>query len=216
MSLLLDLLFPRRCFGCGRLGFYLCPRCQQFVKVNSFVPSPSPSGLEGHLALLSYRGAVKKLIIGLKYQFVTDAATEIADLLSRLISANFPTLLHYWQENSYVLVPIPLHPLRRNWRGFNQSEIIVPLLASRLHLSYLPDLLLRPKNTASQVSQSQRHLRHTNISHAFTVSPSYLSRLPSRLILFDDVYTTGATMESAAAAIHQVAPIPIVALTLAG
>ncbi len=185
MSLLLDLIFPRSCYSCHRPGRYLCLHCQSELVVRSIRPPQ-------RLPLFRYHGPIKAMIHDLKFSFISDLVPEFALLISRTLKTKFPHLLEYWQEENFIIVPIPLHPYRQNWRGFNQSELILKELAPLINLKY-QNLLIRSKNTLPQTQIKDKALRHTNISSAFcAIGHNY-----KNIILFDDVYTTGSTTKSA-------------------
>jgi len=154
---------------------------------------PIHSLLPERLSLFKYHGAIRLAISDLKYNFVTDLAPEFARLTSEQLKKYFPNLLKYWQKNKFVLIPIPLHKKRFNWRGFNQSELMARLIAKNLNLPY-KNILTRTRNTYSQAHLSKKILRLQNIDHSFALTTK---KLPKNIILFDDVYTTGSTLNSA-------------------
>lgn len=194
MSLILDLLFPRQCLSCGKKGVYFCPSCLSRQITNSPVISPKNSNLEGHLCLYKYDDLIKKLITEIKYGFTTDIIDSFVKISASLIKTNFSHLLTYWQKNDFILVPIPLHVLRQNWRGFNQSVLIGRLLAKKLNLGFSNDILKRLKNTHTQAKLTSKLAKKTNLDDAFIVSDQII---PSNIILFDDVATTFSTLNSA-------------------
>lgn len=192
MSLFLDLLFPRVCYGCGRFGKYFCPRCLNKIPTKPIKITKLP--FEGQLSLFRYTGLIKSAIHDLKYNFVTDLCGELASLSASRLKSNFPHLLQYWRENNFIFVSIPLHPSRQNWRGFNQSEILGQNIAKKLRIKF-QDTLTRIKSTSSQTTFKNKSLRKANVSNIFKLISE---NIPQNLILFDDVSTTGSTLLSAA------------------
>ncbi|MFZ2152631.1 MAG: double zinc ribbon domain-containing protein [Microgenomates group bacterium] len=208
MSLLFDLLFPRTCAGCGRVGHYLCRDCQSKLVYQSVYQN-------NRLSLFRYHGAIKQLITDLKFSFVSDIVPEIGDILVYGLVNKYPHLLRYWQQNNYILVPIPLYESRHNWRGYNQSELLCQKLSAELNLSYEPNLLVRTRNTIPQTSIRDRRLRKTNINSSFSFRSDLLNSVKLlNFIIVDDVYTTGSTIHSAASAFPRGSNLW--ALTIAG
>lgn len=100
-----------------------------------------------------------------------------------------------------VLVPLPLHPRRERMRGFNQARLLAEAIGKQLDLP-VHDVLVRTRSTAPQTSlRGSAEVRRRNVADAFAISssPTPNTKIPSRLILVDDVLTSGATLEAAAA-----------------
>lgn len=194
MSLILDFLFPKKCLGCGQKGSYFCSSCLNKQTTHSPVFSTKNSQIEGHLSLFKYNGLIKKIITEIKYDFVTDIIESFTDNCAILIKNNFSNLLTYWQKNDFVLVPIPLHVLRQNWRGFNQSILIGKLLAQKLNIKFSDQILFRCKNTHTQAKLHSKLAKKDNLSQAFSCIDK---NIPQNIILFDDVSTTFSTLNSA-------------------
>lgn len=194
MSLILDFLFPIKCLGCGQKGSYFCSSCLNKQITHSPVFSTKNPQIEGHLSLFKYNGLIKKIITEIKYGFVTDIIESFTQESANLIKNNFSNLLTYWQKNNFVLVPIPLHILRQNWRGFNQSALIGKLLAQKLKLEFSDQILLRSKNTHTQAKIHSKLAKKSNLDGAFNCTNQ---KIPSNIILFDDVATTFSTLNSA-------------------
>lgn len=184
--MLLDLIFPRFCRSCRRPGRYLCLDCQSKLIVRSVKPHQ-------RLALFRYHDPIKSLIHDLKFEFVSDLVPELSLLISRTLKSRFPHLLKYWQTEDFVLTPIPLHPRRLNWRGFNQSELLLKELSPLINLKFA-DLLVRSQDTIPQTKIKDKLKRHTNLKSSFTLKSK---NSPPNIIIFDDVYTTGSTVKSA-------------------
>ena len=196
MSLILDLIFPKKCLNCGAKGQYLCPKCLSLQKTNQpkYIDKLSK---EGSLSLFRYEFLINIAISELKYHFVTDLAEELAIISANLIKINFPHLLKYWQKNNFVLIPIPLHLSRQNWRGFNQSEILVKNLAKKLSLTFSNQVLIRHQNTQIQARLKNIKERTNNVSNIFSLHPSSCQLKNRNFIIFDDVSTTNSTLISA-------------------
>lgn len=199
---LLDLLFPKKCVSCGKTGNYLCDKCTseiEYLQVQicsvcykaaiggkTHPRCETRIGLDGIVSFCNYKGPVKKLIKNLKYRFTTDLSGEISDKLA-FSSSVLP-------DKSWVMLPLPLHKSRENFRGFNQAEILGRIVAQKLNLSFDRSVLKRQLATESQVGLSQKQ-RKENIDKAFGVMREVRGK---SFYIFDDVWTSGATLKSAA------------------
>ena len=210
---LLDLLFPKRCVGCGKVGKHFCNHCISSIKIiqtnEAICPvceKPAIDGathprcrtaytIDGLTSFFRYDGVVRKAVKAIKYRFVSDLAKEFVDLIPEALLSNLYTL----SPKPYFLVPIPLHWLRLRDRGFNQAEVLGGLFAAYLHTRVGTDILTRVKLTTPQVKMKTRDARLANMDGVFAVSNDTLThRRIDAIVLFDDVFTTGATMRAAA------------------
>lgn len=181
--MILDFLFPKYCLECKKEGKYICDMC---------ISKVTPCGTIGNnYSIFKYEGVIRKAIISLKYKFATDIADELSERIhQRLIAKG------QWLKN-ITLVPIPLHRKRENWRGFNQSEILGKKLSEKMKWKFIPDLLIRNKNTAPQVGLKGLS-RRSNLSGVFSINSHIpYSIIHNSIVLFDDVYTTGSTINEA-------------------
>lgn len=211
MSLILDLIFPKKCFNCGQTGSYFCNQCLKNLKHHSPKFSTDLTK-EGSLSLFYYQAFIRSAIQSLKYEFVTDLADEFSSIFCQKIIKNYPQLLTYWQKNNFIITPIPLYISRQNWRGFNQSEIMGKLIAKKLKIPFSNQIIFRHRHTLTQ-SHLKNHLkRQQNLKNAFTpVLP-----IPQNLIIFDDVTASFSTLNSAFNAIKPFGLNHCWFLTLAG
>ncbi len=178
---ILDFFFPKKCVGCGKFGDYICKDC--LVAIWEPEPGPVPAGLDGLTCLWAYDGLVKKIIKNAKYNGRFDAL--------RFLIQN----AKYEVKNDLLIVPVPLHKNRLRERGFNQSLIIAKTVSEIWHLE-LNDCLIRVKDTGHQTLRN-RNERLMAPKNAFVVSTK-IQDLPSRILLVDDVMTTGATLSECA------------------
>ena len=212
MSLILDLIFPKICYGCGQKGDYLCPKCQKHLTVLN-VKSPK-NGFDGGLSLFKYQSFIKSAITDLKYNFVSDNSINLANLMAKILKSDFPNLVKYWRQNNFLLIPIPLHQSRQNWRGFNQSEILAKKLAKILSLDFSNEVLIRHQNTFIQARLKNIKDRTKNVANIFSLHPSIRNYKNKNIILFDDVSTTQATLISAQNSLKTLSPSQCWYLTL--
>ena len=221
---LLDLVFPKRCVSCGAFGKYICNNC--FYKIE-FVEKPicpicqrqaiggkthpkcaGTFRLDGLVVACKYKGPIKFAIQKVKYKWVYDIEKVLVDLLA----------LQIWKfdlpQNS-ILVPIPLHKNRKNWRGFNQAEILAKTLAKKFGVEY-SDSLIRIIETKTQVGLTKDE-RKKNVRGAFAFNKKVVKKYIEgrNFILVDDVYTSGATMMEAAKVLKRSGARNVWAMTVA-
>ena len=192
MSIIIEWLFPKNCFGCGKGGKYLCSLCEE--KLNNGVLKKLDQ-FEGIISIYKYDGVMKKIIEKVKYEFVSDAIEEMAELMAKKLKLNYPNIVDYWQKEKFVLMSIPLYKYRKNWRGFNQSEILAEKLGIALNLSCENNVLVKEIKTKNQATIKNRQNRQKNIKNVFSVNSKKTN--PKKIILVDDVVTSGATMTAA-------------------
>ncbi|MBC6982386.1 ComF family protein [Caulobacter sp. 17J80-11] len=130
-------------------------------------------------------------------QFKHGDRTELAGLFAAWLGRSAADLV----ADADAIVPVPLHPLRLLKRRYNQAAEIARPLAKRAGLEYLPDVLVRGRRTDSQGGKSGSG-RRRNVAGAFDVPPAGAKRVKGRrVLLIDDVMTTGATAEACARAL---------------
>jgi ComF family protein len=145
----------------------------------------------------SYDGGLRELVHLLKYNGVRPAANVLGRMLAEALAALEPSFEQagLFDRGRIAVIPVPLHKSKRRQRGFNQSELIaragLKVYSARQRLQLIPDLLLRTRDTHSQIGLTS-HQRRENLRGAFAVAraPEVTGR---EVILVDDVYTTGTT-----------------------
>lgn len=221
-ALLADWLYPMAtyCVCCGNLidrsrSYCLCDHCIRRIQWGwltiDLTAQEAETGRRNYLdsaaACISYGLYGRRLIFDLKYNRHTYVARVIADILADRILSD-PDAQHL-READY-LVPVPLHAKRLAQRGFNQTAKIGKYLEKRLRDAAEPQYphlldgaLLRTKETAPQRALSGEE-RSVNLAGAFAIRPASLQRIAgARILLLDDVYTTGATANQCAKALKE-------------
>ena len=202
----LDLVFPKKCIGCGNDEGYLCEDCllhapkQWLCCPECKKPSPlgnvhdlckTEFGLDGLISIYKYRGVIRKIIGKLKNSFAYD----LADPLANIISSNLINFVHF---HNPIIIPIPLHLKRKNWRGFNQSEELAKILSKKLNWELNTTLIVRTKFNKPQTTLKYEE-RARNICGEFAVNDHLHKDInqSKTIILFDDFWTTGSTIREA-------------------
>lgn len=200
---IIDVLFPRKCFGCGKEREYICSLCySKLRKPLLFCPEcERPSlggkthkdcqktlGLDGHIYLWFYEGAIRKAIVAVKYKFALDIVKELAQKsVLELKAKHLPKIT--------LIVSIPSQKRRQNWRGFNQAEELAKIISPQMGWKFIPQLISKKVANLPQ-TQLSRQERMKNIKGVFSLNPSYKKKVEgNKFILFDDVWTTGATLK---------------------
>ncbi|HET8913433.1 MAG TPA: ComF family protein [Ktedonobacteraceae bacterium] len=213
----LDLLFPPRCIGCGSSGKLLCEHC-----IAGIQPPPGPrcqhcsspleegtnpplcqncqrrsSNLASIHAISTYQGILRSAIHALKYEGQTRLAQPLGQMLAQELQGC------YQPGEIDLLMPVPLHAQRLRERGYNHSLLLALFCAEACGLPIDQASLVREKPTTAQVGLKVTE-RLQNVQDAFTCLIDQAIARGARgktLLLIDDVYTTGATLEACASAL---------------
>lgn len=238
----LDLALPPTCVACGRVmgeAGGLCPSCWSTLDFitppfcdRTGVPLPPPdddgpdglsSGAPGRRlsveavdqppafdrarAAVLFGDVARNLVHNLKYADRLDVAVPMA----RLMALAGRELI----ADADLIVPVPLHPLRLWRRRFNQAAVLARRLAPAQGAKLRTDLLRRRRATPSQTKFGRRE-RQTNVADAFAPCRDAASELAGRrILLVDDVYTTGATLDACARVLRRAGAAHVDVLTFA-
>lgn len=200
----IGLLFPDRCVQCGKLGERFCPAC--YSKISWITPPFCPiCGLpvthqRRHTCVNKkyitqirsaalFSGPMRKALHALKYR----GETSLAEYLTKISLSMWP--LSEWNIQS--IIPIPMGQKRKRMRGYNQAQLIAQSISEMTKIPMETDCLFRTKETRSQVGLSLED-RKENLRDAFLAQ----SVQGKRIVLVDDVCTSGATMEGGAKALR--------------
>ncbi len=206
---LLDLIFPPRCVGCRQVGCQLCaqcreqieyihpplcPRCGRALAASQLCPSCrlAPLQIDGIRSVAIFDGPLRQAIHRFKYTRWQELASIFGEMLGG-----------YWRAAPLpadVIVPVPLHPNRLRERGYNQAALLAREVGEQTGLPVVEHSLLRIRETLPQVTLNARQ-RKENVRAAFRCVDDTLRG--QRVLLMDDVCTTGATLEACSVALRQ-------------
>lgn len=196
----MEFLTASLCESCG-VPFPLAmpegTRCAQCVEA-------APSFTKAR-AVCAYNDVSRTLITRLKYA----DQTQLAPFLGNWMARHGAALI----AQSDLIAPVPLHRRRLFSRMFNQSLLIARAVAKETSLPLTPDLLIRRRHTEQQTGKS-RLQRRANVKGAFVLNPKHEIR-GQRILLVDDVMTTGATVEACARTLKKTGAAEVYVLTFA-
>ena len=213
LQIIIEIIFPVFFVHLRKQDTLLCCDCYEKIEFSIF-PFNNMKQLEyldEIVIVCRYQGVIKKLIHEFKYKSVINIGVVIAKLIYR--SSNLP--------NCDLLVPIPIHKKKKSTRGFNQSEEIIKAL-SKLTLIPTANLIIKSKNTKSQMSIRSKDERKKNLNNSFKINKALLDRIkinqevmPQTVVLVDDVVTTGSTLDECAKVLKNAGIKKVIGLVLA-
>jgi competence protein ComFC len=218
LSALADMFYPERCVGCDRrssdvlcrgcfealprVGSPVCGRCGLPTAFATFVCGACKNvdfGFESARAPLRYEGVGKEVVHALKYRGYRKVVAGLAT----------PLMLQALGEGRFdEVVPVPLHRSRQRKRGFNQAELLARGVAAEINAP-VSDTLKVVRSTRDQVELSAAQ-RRANVAGAYRAN----APLRGRVLLIDDVFTTGATMSACASTLLRAGAKEVHALSL--
>ena len=214
-KIILDILFPISCLSCNQdhfwlcdeclqkitiLDFQLCPRCERFItdqgkicpdcKKNS---RKEPFYLNALVVATKYdENNIAKIIHNYKYNFIRDLSAPLGEILIKsIVRSNIPL--------PDFIVPVPLHPRRLRWRGFNQSELLSNFIGQKLtpglEIPVINTALIRKRYTSPQMKIKNYSDRKNNIQNSFVLNQEFLKKIKGKkILLIDDIATTASTI----------------------
>lgn len=219
-----DFFFPKFCLSCSKIGTYLCPKCQKKLEYFDYdrclycgrksmfgFTHPGCSkenGVDGFLTVFKYNNTLKKIVKAFKYRH----ACAVWDEFILTIEPKRLEKISAWTQPEFIQ-PIPLNIKKLNNRGFNQAEIIADFFNRFLKLKKV-DWLERKKETEPQAQMKTKKERRSNVKGVFVVKNKRKVK-KARVVLVDDLLTTGNTIFEAARVLKKSGCDKVFVLTLA-
>ncbi len=202
LEALVDFLLPRGCEVCGKELYvfekHICTECLANMPLTYFWITKNNMAeevfwgrikIERVYSLFFYINNYKYLLYKIKYRGNTNLGKWLGAELAKKIRTQ-------WKEiNIDLVVPVPLHPIRKLRRGYNQAEIIAQGIANELNIKVSNKLIRRKHYTRTQTKKDKID-RWQSVANAFESKKSKVK--PHHILLVDDVFTTGATLEACA------------------
>lgn len=207
-NFLLDLIFPKYCVGCEKEGYWICPacykkiifiktpfcpKCNRISKMGNYCPKCKKDiHLKGLLIAAHYerKGVLREAIHKFKYNKIKDISKDLGSIIC------YP-LDKYPNFKNVVLIPVPLHRNRLAQRGFNQACLLAKEINKHYPEYKIKEKLKRVKNNIAQ-ADLPRIQRLENIKNIFVWKGEREELKNTIVILVDDVYTTGSTLNECA------------------
>jgi len=233
----LNLVFPLSCENCGKeikesKGYAICEDCLGQIKfisapycyrcgkplssLVSFEERAICADCHNHKiyfdfarSVTTYQGIMKKCIHLLKYQKQVKLVQPLGNLIIAYLLKNQSIRM----EKIELIVPVPLYNEDYQKRGFNQSALLGRYVADYFLIPFSESLLVKEKPNESQVGLSKKE-RRNNVKKVYGISLSHKIEA-SNILLIDDIYTTGATIEACSKELRKIRVENLFVLTLA-
>lgn len=212
---LLNLLFPKFCFGCQKEGVYFCQDCRATINILERHLKYSGTYLADLYWSTDYhQPLIKNLIHSFKYKpFMKELSISLSLLIIthlQLIENSHP---FFDKGTNFILIPVPLSKKRLKWRGFNQAEELAQELSKILKIPIIRNCLIKIRDTILQVELLEKE-REENVLGAFLAKKKNELK-GKRVLLIDDIFTTGATMEECAQVLKKAGAKEVIGMVVA-
>ncbi|MEK7081374.1 MAG: phosphoribosyltransferase family protein [Patescibacteria group bacterium] len=208
---IIDFIFPKRCLGCGKNEEILCFSCLNGI------PKAGWAGDKIHPALDYRDDKLKKALWLFKYGGYASFADIFGEIIYDKILEEIADMKIFAGDGKFIVIPIPLSPAKLKKRGFNQSELMarkICELGGEGLFVLRNDILIKVKETESQMSIRQKEKRLRNLVGAFAVKNGADLR-GGNVIIIDDIITTGATINEATRVLKEAGAREVIAFTVA-
>jgi len=227
LNYVIDLILPKTCLHCqiriGKDENFICKKCEnslEFLVENicEFCGKPLENEkckacnnedfkFDKVRSVFPFNDILRNIIHSLKYEEMTSIGTFLGKFAAVYLKKFTPF------ERVDIIAPVPLHKVKKRIRGFNQSAYLSRKIAEEMNWDHIPKLVLRKKFTDSQTRLSAAG-RQKNVSNAFLLNKKYEVKAKN-ILLIDDVFTTGSTVNSISKHLKERAANKVFVLTIA-
>ncbi|MBQ3409098.1 MAG: ComF family protein [Clostridia bacterium] len=210
IDMALDFVFPPVCGICGKIGDeYICKSCKKNIQRYSkntcnFVEEKY---FKEHFWLFEYKGEIRNMIINYKFHDKSYLHRTFSDIIT-----DNSVAVEYIKKYDYI-IPVPIHNKRKMERGYNQCYLIAKTICKKIGNIKCNNILVKNKNICKQ-SSLNREKRHSNVIGAFSVKKNVILS-NKKILIFDDVYTTGSTVNECSKVIRSLGCNHIDVITIA-
>lgn len=205
-NLILDTIFPISCIGqCGRFDIWLCDNCVNKMEIKPRSIKIKDSFLNG----LYYSGSYKNQLLStalhfFKYKYIADLSRPLGKIMIQTLSAD---------SNFDLIAFVPMHRKKELIRCFNQTYLLAKEVSKYYNWPIVKGVLQKNKNTAAQMSLDKKQ-RKDNLMDAF-VCKNKKAVFDKKILIVDDVYTTGTTLNECAKVLKQAGAKTVYGIVLA-
>lgn len=208
----LDLIFPKTCGFCGEItNSYLCEYCNEYLRLKKMnkIQKYEDKFFEEHLWMYEYKDDIREKIIDYKFN---DKSYLYRTWVQIILSSEE---ISEYIKGYDILIPVPIHKKRKRRRGYNQSELIAKGITQKIKkIKLQTNIIEKVKNIKPQSSLS-KDMRVQNVKNAYKLKNCDICLKNKKVLLLDDVFTTGSTVNECARVLSQIGCDKIGIITLA-
>lgn len=209
LKLVLDLFFPQCCGICGKLyDKWICDSCRQKLKINkkSVITEVYGKEYSKFIYLYSYKD-IRKIL--LDYKFEGKAYLYNSFCMLFLEENEICSIIKQYD----MIIPVPMTSKKKSKRGYNQTELIAKKLGKELQIDYNNKSLVKIKNNKTQSTLNEKE-RFFNVKNVYDIKNAEMIK-NKNIVLFDDILTTGATIDECSKVLKKNGVNDILVLTIA-
>ncbi|NLC87452.1 MAG: ComF family protein [Clostridiaceae bacterium] len=209
-----NIVFPQCCLICGKLSEDIwCEKCKkEMLKEKKFIIEENKQNkkcyFESHIYFFQYKDNIRKLILDYKF----NDKSYLYKIFSEIITKNKKT---YRILKKYdIITPVPIHRKRKKQRGYNQSYLIAKEISININTLILENKILKKTKNNIEQSSLKKEQRAQNVKNVYVLEKSEKIK-NKNIVLFDDIYTTGNTVNEISRILKENGANKILILTIA-